>query len=162
MLFTHCGDSHFYWRRFGRGLVSGFRIRGRVMVARVSQTEIPCCRIKVQKKIAFVMWLRMTDVCWQHSTTCDRGGMCSYITTCIKHPIAQTSTYTHALRRRHLKDRQWKPCFQVRKFLGCDFTLGFEVCGWCLLDSLRASTHSNWSTTVIIYLYLSITSHTLN
>lgn len=27
----------------------------------------------------------------KHSTTCDRGGVCSYITSCIKHPIAQTS-----------------------------------------------------------------------
>lgn len=62
----------------------------------------------------FVKCLRMTDVWWQHNTPCDRAGTSTYISTCIKHPIAHTSTHaTRASRTQVVKKYIWIPAAEV-------------------------------------------------
>lgn len=131
-------------------------IRSPVGIVWVSQNASPCNGYNRKKyaKVAFC-FVRVTDVWWQHST-CARGGVCSYITSCIKHPIAQTPTYPHACAHTQYKLYKWSlkeihfnthngtHVFWSSEDVASHWAL--RSSGWCLLDSLRSVNSSYWPT----------------
>lgn len=125
-----------------------FRIRSPVGIVWVNQNASQCNGYNRKKyaKVAFC-FVRVTDVWWQQSTTCDRGGVCSYITSCIKHPIAETSHSISCISE-VLKKYILIPTVGAMFSWGSSEDVASHWAlwwgGWCLLDSLRSVNFSYW------------------
>lgn len=104
---------------------------------------------KVQKW-RFVKCLRMTDVWWQHNTPCDRAGTSTYITTCIKHPIAHTSTHAARASRTQVFEKYiWIPAAAAEGMWLDSALWRLSARGRCSQPAKKCKVCSCWSDTAI-------------